>query len=195
MKRTTLLALGLIAVLANATSAQNTTFQNQTASSVAGSGNDVERPRVIADRDAEVKASVIVNTAAVERSAFELLNKKREENGLKRLVWNDDVAKVARQHSQNMAEFKYFSHRGLDDSMVSDRADRSGLVKWSSIGENIAFNRGYKDPIEVAVRLWIESPSHRRNLLNSEWRESAVGIAVAEDGSYYFTQVFLLRAK
>ena len=193
MKRTALLTLGLIAVFATAVSAQNTSFQNQTALTVAGRGNAVERPRIVKDMAAEVKASVFVNTSAVERSAFELLNRKREENGLKRLVWNDDVAEVARQHSQSMAEFKYFSHRGLDDSMVSDRADRSGTLKWKSIGENIAFNRGYKDPTEVAVRLWLESPSHRRNLLNSEWRESAVGIAVAEDGSYYFTQVFLLR--
>ena len=193
MKRIAILTLGLFAAFANASSAQIPIFQNQPNLNVAAGGNDVERPRVVAEMAAGVKASVIVNTASVERVAFDLLNKKREENGLKPLSWNDDVARVARQHSQNMAEFKYFSHRGLDDSMVSDRADRSGLVKWRSIGENIAFNRGYKDTIEVAVRLWIESPSHRRNLLNSEWRESAVGIAVAEDGSYYFTQVFILR--
>ena len=62
-----------------------------------------------------------------------------------------------------------------------------------SIGENIAFNRGYKDPVEVAVELWLKSPSHRQNLLKSDWSESAVGIAVADDGSYYFTQVFLTR--
>ena len=92
-----------------------------------------------------------------------------------------------------MAELKFFSHRGLDNKMVSDRADDIGLSKWRAIGENIAFERGYKDPIGKAVELWFESPSHRHNLLENSWKESAVGVAVARDGSYYFTQVFLLR--
>jgi uncharacterized protein YkwD len=92
-----------------------------------------------------------------------------------------------------MADNSYFSHRGLDNSMVSDRADRGGIGKWNAIGENIAFNRGYKDPISKAVELWMGSTGHRHNLLDDRWKESAVGIAIAADGSYYFTQVFLLR--
>jgi uncharacterized protein YkwD len=92
-----------------------------------------------------------------------------------------------------MAEFSFFSHRGLDNKLVSDRADAQKVVKWRAIGENIAFNRGYKDPVQKAVELWLDSPTHRRNLMDETWRESAVGVAVAPDGSYYFTQVFLVR--
>ena len=92
-----------------------------------------------------------------------------------------------------MAEFSFFSHRGLDNKMVSDRADDSGLRKWRAIGENIAFNRGYQDPITKAVELWLDSPSHRHNMLDAGWLESAIGVAVAADGSYYFTQVFLKK--
>lgn len=140
-----------------------------------------------------VSPSVVVNIAAAERTAFDLLNQKRAENGLKPLVWSDELATIARVHSRNMAERKFFGHRGLDNKMVSDRADDIGLKKWRSIGENIAFNRGYRDPIEKAVACWLDSPSHRRNLMNDDWRETAVGVAVAADGSFYFTQVFLRR--
>lgn len=140
-----------------------------------------------------VKASVVVNMASVERSAFDLINRKRIENGLLPLTWNDEVAAVARVHSQSMAEFNFFSHRGLDSKLVSDRADAAKVGKWRAIGENIAFNRGYKDPTEKAVELWLDSPTHRRNMMDPGWKESAVGVAIAVDGSYYFTQVFLVR--
>ena len=82
---------------------------------------------------------------------------------------------------------------GLDNKMVSDRADDRGVRNWQSIGENIAYARGFSDPIGKTVQLWLDSPSHRDNLLDSNWQESAVGVAVAEDGSYYFTQVFLRK--
>jgi len=192
MKNRTILFIGLIAALTVSALAQTDNLQEQIARNSSGSP-EFTRSRVVAEKAAAVKSSIIVNTAPIEHIAFDLINKKRVENGFKQLEWSEEVAKIARQHSRDMAEFKFFGHRGLDDSMVSDRADRSGLKKWRSIGENIAFNRGYKDPVEVAVELWLESPSHRQNLLKSDWSESAVGIAVADDGSYYFTQVFLTR--
>ena len=155
--------------------------------------NELGRPRIVANKAAEVKASLIVNTESLERTALDLLNQKRIENGLQPLPWNEQLAAVARLHSQNMAQFNFFSHRGLDNKMVSDRADDAHMGRWRAIGENIAYNRGYQDPISKAVELWLDSPSHRHNLLDNNWKETAVGIAVAADGSYYLTQVFLKR--
>ena len=195
MKKNLVPFLGIFAVLAITSFAQTNNFQDQRAVTIVGR-DDIssgDRLRLSDDTAAVVKASVIVNTAAVERAAFDLLNQKRVENGLKPLVWSDELASIARVHSQNMASLKFFSHRGLDNKMVSDRADDIGLSKWRAIGENIAFERGYQDPVGKAVELWLDSPAHRHNLLESSWKESAVGVAVAPDGSYYFTQVFLLR--
>lgn len=161
------------------------------------------RPRVVAQKRPVVTVRNSASTAAVspvkgsvehvEREVFALINRQRAAQGLEALLWNEDVAKVARIHSRNMADYKFFSHRGLDGRMVNDRADSIGLNKWRAIGENIAFERGYDHPAAFAVEKWMESPSHRKNLLGQTWRESAVGIAVAPDGSYYFTQVFLQR--
>lgn len=196
MKLNLLLFLAIFAALATISPAQTNNFQNQTALNVTAGDNstaDFSRPRRVEGKVAEFKASVVVNIASVENIAFDMINQQRAENGLRPLTWSDALAKVARQHSQNMAEFKFFSHRGVDNKMVSDRADNAGLVKWRAIGENIAFNRGYQDPVGKAVELWLDSPSHRHNLMDENWKESAVGVAVAPDGSYYFTQVFLLR--
>ncbi len=135
-------------------------------------------------------------TAAIqglEQQAFQLLNEKRAEIGLLPLTWNDDVARLARMHSRNMAGYKFFSHKDLDGKFVDDRAESIGLGNWKAIGENIAFLRGYKDPVETAVNDWMHSAAHRQNVLNERWNQSAVGVAVAADGSYYFTQVFMVR--
>lgn len=189
MRKFHILSFGLLAAFAVITPAQNTgKTQDPTAVRLASADSIEElfRPR-------RVENVAAVNVSAVERSAFELLNKKRVERGLAALNWSSDLEVVARQHSQNMAEFQFFSHRGLDNKLVSDRADAAGVGRWRAIGENIAFNRGFDDPVGKAVELWLDSPSHRRNLLSDTWKESAVGVAVAEDGSYYFTQVFLAR--
>ncbi|MGH7783264.1 MAG: CAP domain-containing protein, partial [Candidatus Binatia bacterium] len=122
-----------------------------------------------------------------------MINTERTRRGLRPLAWSDDDAKLARMHSQNMAQYHFFSHKGLDGSMVNDRAEKLGIFNWRAIGENIAFNRGYDDPIGMAVEKWLESPSHRDNMLNPDWLESGLGVAISADGSYYFTQVFMLR--
>ena len=151
-----------------------------------------DRPRVV-EKASGVRSSVVVNAGALSRAAFDLINKKRAENGASALAWSDDLARIASVHSGNMAELNFFSHRGLDNKLVSDRADDQKLGRWRAIGENIAFNRGYADPVARTVQLWLDSPSHRRNMLDPTWKESAIGVAVAEDGSYYFTQVFLKK--
>ena len=161
----------------------------------------VVRPRVfkISARNdvSDIKPAATKTSKATnfgyERQVFELINKKRAEFGLKPLIWNDDVAKIARIHSEEMANYKYFDHAGHDGSMVNNRADAIGLSKWRSIGENIAYNRGFANPLEFAVEGWMKSPAHRENILNNRWQESGIGIAITADGIYYFTQVFLLR--
>ena len=205
------LFLGVFVVLASDSFAQNNTPQNVSGPNVNVRLTDLESglvrylesdedtsdvpdgARIVEAKAFAVKASVIVNIGRIERTVFELVNQKRAENGLSTLTWSDQLETIARAHSQNMADFSFFSHRGLDNKMVSDRADASGVRKWSAIGENIAYNRGYHDPLAKAVDLWLNSPSHRHNMMDGGWKEAAVGIAVAADGSYYFTQVFLKK--
>jgi len=189
MKTLYALILGtLFATFATSTvAAQSVGFQNNIVS--ASVGVDAPRPRIV-----PVAAKpATVNIASVEHLAFDLLNKRRIDNGLSPLVWNEEVAALAREHSADMAIMRYFSHKDLNGGYVSDRADSHGIKKWIAIGENIAYNKGYKDPIEKAVELWMTSDSHRHNLMDPSWSDSAVGVAVADDGSYFFTQVFLKR--
>jgi len=154
------------------------------------------RKRVVQPEIVRVISSVKPSASQIlelEKFAFTAINQKRAEIGLPPLLWSDEVAKVARLHSENMVKYSFFSHQGMDGKRVDGRADSFGLTKWTAIGENIAYNKGYKNPVETAVEKWMQSPSHRENLLNNRWKESAIGIAVTADGTYFFTQVFLKR--
>lgn len=144
-------------------------------------------------KTAAITVTSLSVTEALERKILEITNKNRADNGLPPLAWSEDMARVARVHSDNMARFDFFNHVGLDGKLVSDRADDLGFGKWRSIGENIAFNQGYDDPVEQACMRWMQSPSHRENILNKKWKEVGIGVAITQDGKYYFTQVFVLR--
>lgn len=155
---------------------QKTNFSAPVRKTATGDGNFIKK---------------IINIAALERRIFELINQKRSEFGLPPVQWSEDLSRVARLHSQNMADLKFFSHQGIDGKRVNNRADQLGVTKWKSLGENIAYNRGYGSPLESAVQSWMNSAGHRKNLLSNRWKKSGVGIAVLSDGTYYFTQVFL----
>lgn len=142
----------------------------------------------------ETSKTSYATAANLERMVFELINQKRAENGLLPLIWSVRAAEVARLHSNDMAANNFFGHSGLDGKRVEDRADRMGLRSWRRIGENIAYNRGYSEPAARVVESWMRSPGHRNNILNSRWKETGIGIAVTTSGTYYFTQVFLLRS-
>ena len=130
---------------------------------------------------------------ATERRAFDKTNQVRMQNGLSPLVWDADLCRMARANSENMARLGYFSHVSPGGSRLRDRARAVGILRYSVLGENIAYNQGYDDPGSFAVERWMVSPGHRANILSLEFQASAIGAFVAADGSVYLTQVFLTR--
>jgi len=138
------------------------------------------------------KVSVNVEMSATERRAFELMNAERQVAGLPLLVWSNEASALARMHAESMAARKFFSHKGPDGDTVDGRAAHLG-IKWRAIGENIATMKGYDDPATKAVATWMQSSSHKQNILNSIYDRSAIGFAIASDGTVYFAQVFLSR--
>jgi len=88
----------------------------------------------------------------IEKNISSLINKERTKVGLSPLSWNEDLAKVAREHSYNLAkENENFSgegkacdlpiihHEGTDFGLYNaDRLNNRGIYYFSSAGENIA---------------------------------------------------------
>jgi hypothetical protein len=103
-----------------------------------------------------------------------LTNQKRAENGLQALSFNSQLASAAGAKAGNMFAENYWAHNSP-----------SGKTPWSFVssagyhyiyaGENLA--RDFSDAGAV-VNAWMNSPSHRENLLDKNFKE--IGVAVAD---------------
>jgi uncharacterized protein YkwD len=129
----------------------------------------------------------------IEKRAFEQTNIARVKNGLAPLVWDADVCRMARMHSESMSRQGYFSHVTPEGLRLRDRAREAGILRYTVLGENIALNQGFADPGALAVERWMQSEKHRANILSPEFRAMAIGSFVAADGSVYLTQTFITR--
>ena len=129
----------------------------------------------------------------IEKRAFEQTNLMRVQNGLPPFVWDSDVCRMARIHSESMSRQSYFAHVTPEGLGLRDRAHAAGILRYAVLGENIAYNQGYEDPGAFAVEKWMQSSKHRANILSPEFRAMAIGSFVAADGSIYLTQTFITR--
>jgi uncharacterized protein YkwD len=69
----------------------------------------------------------------------------------------------------------YFGHRTPEGLGPSERARADGYR--SGIGENLVEERF---SAEEALKAWLGSPAHRRNILDPGCREMGLGLAVGE---------------
>ena len=152
------------------------------------------RPRRVAKPETEPTLPYSFHQAtAIERIVFDLTNEERLANGLLPLIWDNELCRLARQHSEDMGGRGYFDHETPEGLFPKDRARAAGLRGFRVIAENIAYNKGYENPAAYAVQQWMKSSGHRANILYSLFQYSAIGTYVAPDGSVYLTQVFISR--
>jgi uncharacterized protein YkwD len=111
-----------------------------------------------------------------------LTNRERGKAGCRALAVDRRLAAAAQRHSENMAEQDFFSHSSPDGRGFVDRIRAAGHP--SPGAENIA--RGQTSAREV-VADWMDSPGHRRNILDCGL--TAIGVGFDERG-YYWTQDF-----
>ena len=135
----------------------------------------------------------LVEPNDIEKRAFEQTNIVRLKNGLAPLVWDGDICRMARIHSESMSRQGYFSHVTPEGLRLRERAREVGILRYTVLGENIALNQGFDDPGAFAVERWMQSEKHRANILSPEFRAMAIGSFVAPDGSVYLTQTFITR--
>lgn len=131
--------------------------------------------------------------ADFDREAFEifqLINRERSSYRLANLLWDDDLADVAENYSKQMARGNFFSHYDRKGLTVVDRAERSGIVRYRKIGENLFYCQNCPDFTFDAVKGWMKSPSHRRSIVDN-FNATGIGIAKSKNGEIYITQIFL----
>ncbi len=116
--------------------------------------------------------------AGYERKIFDAVNARRGTN----LIWDDKVYEQCRIHSENMASGKVaFGHDGFE-TRIKNLGGNGGA-------ENVAYN--YSDDPNYVVNQWMNSSGHKANIMNKNFKKSAVAAVKNDDGKWYYTQIFI----
>jgi uncharacterized protein YkwD len=89
-----------------------------------------------------------------------------------------------------MAQRDFFSHTDPERGDLAARMRTAG-VRWRLLAENLFEQRGCADAVQCAVDGWLNSPGHKRNLLDAHYTDTGIGIASNKRGTVYYTQIFL----
>lgn len=160
-----------------------------------------------------------VDPAAMARALHAAVNEARRREGLGAVAWADTLAETAQVHSDDMAARDYINHVSPDGDDPNDRAGRLGLrcriplnERETRVGvlENLALmwlygsvherTRGGQTTttydwltsdaiVERTVQGWLDSPTHRVNLLDTLVTREGLGVTLRPDGAVYVTQV------
>jgi uncharacterized protein YkwD len=154
-------------------------------------GSQTSRPDVGASATEHVSGASL---SIMVRNIEHYTNQERLKRGLVGFSTSPALAFLANGQSRNMCQAGQLIHE-------SDRFP-SGWKKFEqklkrvgirSGGENIAYYTTLKDPekwARLVVRGWMNSPEHRKNILNPEYRYLGVGLEPCSNRIVYATQVF-----
>jgi len=126
----------------------------------------------------------------IETAIVGAVNRARAEQGLPALVETPELSALARSHSEDMLRRNFVAHVNPDGDDVRERVTKAE-IRFVKVGENVHMNRGAKDPVAYAVEQWMASEGHRQTILDLSYSHTGAGVAIGEDGSLYFTQLFL----
>ena len=129
---------------------------------------------------------VSFDVPSIEKAVYKEINRVRQEQGLKPLIYTERYISVARAHSQDMIDRNYLEHKNPEGEMPWDRVKKVNLSYGAKMSENIhQENRKSDSPEEIAkttVDSWLNSKEgHRENMLDSKWSQTSIGVAVSKE--------------
>jgi len=112
----------------------------------------------------------------MQKNIVSLTNAERSKENLSLLKENEVLDRAANNKLNDMFEKNYWDHKGPNGETAWDFIESEGYV-YQLAGENLA--RGFDTSAE-AVAAWMNSPSHRDNILNKRFREIGISVGSGE---------------
>jgi uncharacterized protein YkwD len=119
-----------------------------------------------------VPAAQAATMSPSERSLLGAVNDVRAAHNLRPLKVDAKLLAVARSYSATMIQQDIFTHGAF-----AERLARSG-AQGPGFGENLAWGTGRFASASNIVRMWMNSPGHRANLLRPGWTRVGIGARV-----------------
>ena len=147
---------------------------------------------VFPETELGVTGHTLHDVEQLEKECFDEVNLQRNGAQLKPLELSAGLLIVARNYSRRMADEGFFAHQDPAGKTVRQRVSDAGIA-WRALGENLAFNKGYVNPVACSVKGWLDSPGHRENIMNPRYNCAAIGVWISQDDTVYFTQIFMAK--
>jgi uncharacterized protein YkwD len=144
-----------------------------------------DRTSGLAEREA-VLARMLEDVNARRRAHLKSSGRPPAALDLRR---NSLLDRAAQAHADDMLARSFYGHESPEGRDAFYRARVAGYRGWM-VGENIA--QGQSTLREV-MEGWMDSPEHRKNILNLEYTEAGFGLAVGRNAQGYqvlWVQVF-----
>ena len=153
---------------------------------------------LVAATPASTATQAAQRDTSLEHAVIDAVNAVRAAHGLRPLTVSRGLRTTAYGHTNALAAAGVFQHESPDGTSFDRRVRRAypsrGFSSWS-VGENLVFGSA-PFSAEEAVKAWLDSPPHRRNLLSKTWREIGVGAVLAQNvgGDYGDEPVVIVTA-
>jgi len=129
---------------------------------------------------------VVHDLAVLAEEVFRLTNEERVTAGLSPFEASEPLSQAAYIRAQESIIWMAEDHARPDGRPFYTVLTEND-VEYRLAGENLA--AGQMSAAEV-VRGWMDSPGHRRNILNADFGRLGVGVTISEEGRLYWTQLF-----
>jgi uncharacterized protein YkwD len=127
---------------------------------------------------APAAASSSVSVTGARSVVVHLTNVQRALEGCAPLKVSKRLTKAAQGHAKEMSAKHYFSHSSANGTSWVKRIKKAGWKKPG--GENLA--DGFTSAVAV-VTGWMNSPEHKRNILDCSF--TYIGVGFASSGNYW----------
>ncbi|MGC9042896.1 MAG: CAP domain-containing protein [Myxococcota bacterium] len=129
-----------------------------------------------------------VSPEEAKEMLYKAINYERKKMRRGTLILNPILSKIAQEKSKMMAEKQLFGHE-VTEKRLEDML-KANNIKFSSVAENIGLNSSPR----MAHFLFMSSPAHRGNILNSIYNEVGIGVYKAgdEDPQWFITEIFIM---
>lgn len=114
--------------------------------------------------------------AITSHELIEFANQSRIENGIAPVTENYILDRAAMQKARDMLDRDYFNHEDPDGNAPWHWLKDNGYI-YSYAGENLAMDFIKSEGVHNA---WMNSESHRANILNSNYQEIGIGVLQGE---------------
>ena len=120
------------------------------------------------------------NLGRIRDATLCLVNRERAGHGESPLRVDAALQCAAQRHSEDMASGDYFDHVGPGGDTPLSRISHCGYIYSSrvgyEVGENIGWGTLWLATPRAMVAAWMASPGHRENILDGNYRDTAIGV-------------------